>query len=177
MPKPGRLTVVAPGSGEISASAAARQMHLSAQAVGIWCAKPGAPVRREGARVIVQWPELMRWRERELCRQAVDEALRKVKPAVGDGHWADRKGEADARRAELDVARMESSMVLVDEAASVTERIFADLRAKLMPFARTVSPTLLGAKTIVEMEQRLHPAIARLMRTLSAVGEPVDEAA
>ena len=65
--------------GEESAATAARYLGLTAQAVGMWAKRPGAPARVDGKRVWVQWPAFARWREEELCRQRVEEATKALR--------------------------------------------------------------------------------------------------
>lgn len=174
-----------PEPGEILASQAAEFMGLTAQAVGQWTAKPDAPVRRTGTRVFVRWPAFARWREQELCRQAAHEAtaqMRKQLDAKSGGDPMHRRMIADARKAEIEVEQLERSMVRVEDAAAVTEKLLTDLRAALVPFPRTAAAKLIGAKSVIEMEQRLHREVVRIMNVLAsptlgeASSEPAEEA-
>jgi hypothetical protein len=146
-------------------------MGLTAQAIGQWTIKAGAPARREGSRVFVQWPQFARWREQELCKQAVAEAtagMRRQLDAKGKGNWVDRKGMSEARKAEIEVELLERSVVTIEEASAVTEKLLTDLRGVLVPLPRTAAPKLVGAKTVVEMEQRLHAEVVRLMEVMAS---------
>lgn len=88
---------------EVSASQAAERLGLTKQAIGLWCAKPGAPVRKEGTRVFVRWPDFARWREQELQAAA-------KKPEAEQGSLADRRAEAETRAAEIALARAELAL-------------------------------------------------------------------
>lgn len=117
---------------EILASEAAGRLGLTNQAIGQWTVKPGAPVRRAGARVYVRWPEFARWRELELVVAA--------KKAVPQGGFVERRLAAEARTAEIamelrEIELAERRAQVVDvadyEAAlgTVLDRLTARLRA------------------------------------------------
>lgn len=128
-------------------------------------------MRKDGARVWLKWPAFARWREQELVKQGQTEAtaaMRKQLDAAQGGDPIGRKQRADARKAEIEVELLERSSVRIEEAAAVTEKVYTDLRAGLVPFPRTAAPKLIGAKTVIEMEQRLDAEVRRLMETLSA---------
>lgn len=180
-----RLEIVP--DGELLASDAAKRLEITKQSVGLWASKVGAPVRRDGNRVYVRWPDFMRWREEQLCRSAVEEATKKLRAqleaASGSkgGDPGQRLLEANARKAELDVAALEASMVRVVDAEAVVEKVFSDLRSQLIPFPRTAAPKLLGAKTLQDLESRLDTEVHRLMELLAGpvemVGSEQSEAA
>lgn len=170
---------VGPDSNEISATDGAKRLGLTAQAVGQWASRPGAPARKIGTRVWLRWPDFARWRETELCRTAIEEATKKLREQLDamnspKGNPRSRLDEAMARKAEIEVEELERTRILITEAAAVTEKAFTDLRAKLVPFPRTAAPKVLGAKTVVEMEQRLHKEIAKLMAALAESPVPVE---
>lgn len=119
-------------AGEITASQAAERLGLTKQAIGLWTAKPGAPVRKTGTSVFVRWPDFARWREQEL----VDGA----KKAAPQGTFAERRAEADARAAEiqvelreLELAERRGEVVAVADyeaaLATILDRLTARLRA------------------------------------------------
>lgn len=87
---------------EILATEAAKHLGLTNQAIGQWCVKPGAPVRKAGRKVWVRWPDFARWREQELVKQA--------KREQPQGDFVKRRQEAEARRAEIDVERGELAL-------------------------------------------------------------------
>jgi hypothetical protein len=125
--------------GEISASQAAERLGLTKQAIGIWSAKAGAPVRRDGTRVYVRWPDFARWREEELVAGAKREAP--------SGSFTERRQAAEARAAEVSLARAElalerelgESVAVTDYGAAlgaVLDRLTAGLRGMPAEFAR-----------------------------------------
>jgi hypothetical protein len=137
----------------------------------MWAKRPGAPARVDGKRVWVQWPAFARWREEELCRQRVEEAtkaLRAQLDARQEGDPLMRKLEGEARKIEIEVEMLERSRVKVEDADAVVAKMLTDLRAAMLPFPRVAAPRLLGAKTVQELEQRLHGLVVRLMETLAA---------
>jgi len=157
----------------VSATELARRLAITAQSLGMWAKRPGAPVRVDGRRVWCRDGEFQRWREQELSRQAVDAATRGMREqldALQGGDPMIRKLRADARKAEIEVELLERSAVRLEEASAVAEKLCTDLRAVLVPFPRTAAPKLLGAKTVVELEQRLHREVVRLMEILAAPG-------
>jgi hypothetical protein len=118
---------------EILATEAAQHLGLTNQAIGQWCAKPGAPVRKEGRKVWVRWPDFARWREQQLVSQAKKEAAPK-------GSFVERKLAAEARSAEIQMerdeialAREQSEALAVEDYENaigvVIDRLTARLRA------------------------------------------------
>lgn len=180
MPSRMKASTPKPLPGEISASEAAERLGITANAVGQWTVKPGAPARKEGTRSFVQWPAFARWREQELCKQAAAEAtegMRRQLDAAQGGDPMRRKLKADARKAEIEVELLERSAIPVEDALHHTEKLLTALRAGLVPFPRTAAPKLIGAKTVVDLEQRLHREMVRLMDALSAPTFGIDAAA
>lgn len=123
---------------EILAHVAAERLGLTKQAIGQWCAKPGAPVRKAGTRVMVRWPDFARWREQEL--------LSKAKKDTPTGSFAERKLMAEARSAEIDVergelalARERSESLGIDDyetaIGTILDRLSARLRAMPVRFS------------------------------------------
>ena len=165
--QPARSTARA---GEISAAECARRFGITASALGLWTKRVGAPVRIEGRSVWCQWPGIARWREQELCRQAVAEATRSYRTAQATGQPRDpldRKLEADARKAEIEVERLEHQTVNVADAVALFDAVMTNVRAVLMPFARVVAPKVVACDTIVSVEQALHREVVRVMQQMA----------
>lgn len=149
----------------------ARRLAITAQGLGMWTKRPGAPVRIVGRRVWVRDGEFQRWREQELARQAVDEATRAMRQqleAIQGGDPMVRKMRADARKAEIEVELLERSAVHVEEAVEIISKTLTDLRSVMVPFPRVAAPKLLGCKTVIELEQALHREVVRMMELLAA---------
>jgi hypothetical protein len=160
-----------PMPGEISAAECAKRLGITAQSLGMWAKRPGAPARVDGKRVWVQWPSIARWREEELCRQRVEEAtkaLRAQLDARQDGDPMMRKLEGEARKIEIEVEMLERSRIKVEDADAVVAKMLTDLRSAVLPFPRVAAPKLLGAKTVQELEQRMQVLVVRLLEHLSA---------
>ena len=116
----------APAAAEVLASEAAKRLHMSAQGLGLWTTRPGAPIRKEGSRVWVQWPAFMRWREQELVRVAVQEAT------PGDLETArTRVANAQAELAELEVAKARGEVVSIADYETALARVLDRLTARL----------------------------------------------
>ena len=79
-----------------------------------------------------------------------------------------RKAAADARLAEIKVAREEGQLVTIEDSARLVEGLLSDLRAQLITLPQRVAPSLVGAKTVVEVQTRLDQAIAEMMTNMSA---------
>lgn len=153
---------IAPASGEVLASEAAKRLDMSAQALGLWTARPGAPVRRDGARVWVQWPAFMRWREQELVRVAVQDAN------PGDLDTArTRKANAEAELAEMEVAKARGEVVSVADYEQALARVLDRLTARLR--AMPVRLAHLGP----EAEAAAEAEAERIVVELSAFDEDV----
>jgi len=136
-------------SGEIPSAEAAKRLCVTQQALGMWTNRPGAPVRRDGTRVWVRWPEFMRWREQELVRVAVADAN------PGDLDTArTRKANAEAELAEIDVAKARGEVVSVADyeaaLARVLDRLTARLRAMPVRLAHLGTEAELAAETEAE---------------------------
>jgi hypothetical protein len=127
-------------------------------------------VRIEGRSVWCQWPSIARWREQELCRQAVTEATRSYRTLQATGRSKDpvsRKQEAEARKAEIEVEHLEHTTVHVLDAVALFEAVLTNIRGMLMPFARVVAPKVVACDTIVSVEQVVHREMVRVMQQLA----------
>lgn len=88
---------------------------MTKQAIGLWCKKPGAPVRIDGARMYLRWPDFARWREDELKRGGGEKD-----DTTGTAHQ--RRALADARNAEIALARNELALAReLGDSVSVTD--------------------------------------------------------
>jgi hypothetical protein len=124
--KSATVRVVAPTSGEILASECARRLGITAQSVGTWAVRPGAPARAVGANVLIQWPAFARWREDQLVRQAKEEA---APPSLIEAQT--RRAVAQAKAAELDLAEREGQLVTVADYETALGRLLDRLMARL----------------------------------------------
>jgi hypothetical protein len=165
----GKTTETDPNRSEISASAAATNLGITAQALGQWAKRSGAPVRVEGRRVYVQWPAFARWREEALIAEATKALREQLADKANNprGTARERLDQASARTAEINLELLEGSVIRVEEAEGVVEKLCSSLRAVLIPFPRRWAPELITATTVLEMETRLDKAIAKTMEGLA----------
>jgi phage terminase Nu1 subunit (DNA packaging protein) len=147
---------------EISATDAASRLGLTAQAIGQWTAKSGAPARREGARVFVQWPAFARWREEQLIAKAREEER------SGDyERERTRKMAAEASIAELELAKLQGELVTVTDYGEALGRVLDRLTARLRALPLRLSHIGTDAETAAEAE------IERVITELNAFDEDV----
>ena len=162
MPKPSKSADIGQQPGEISAGEASKRLGMTAQAIGQWCSRPGAPARRIGQRVWVRWPDFARWREQELVRQARADAA----PVSLDDARA-RKANAEAELAELDVAKARGEWVSVADYERALGRILDIEVARLR--ALPVRLAYLGQA----VEAAAEAEIERVIVEMSAFDEDV----
>jgi phage terminase Nu1 subunit (DNA packaging protein) len=144
--------------GEITAAEAARRLGMTSQALGVWCTRPSAPVRKEGRNVLVQWPAFARWREREL----IDEAM------PGDLETArTRKANAEAELAEIEVAKARGEVVLVADYEQALGTILDRLTARLRGLPVQLASAGPDAEALAETE------VERIIVELSQFDEDV----
>lgn len=113
--------------GEVSATEMAKRLEMTPQSLGMWCKRPGAPVRVDGTRVWVRAAEFLRWREKELVTQALKEAA----PTVSLDEARTRKALAEAEMVEIEVARARGEVVSVEDSAKVLGTVLDRLTARL----------------------------------------------
>lgn len=167
-PKKARAKAPKPEAGEITASAAAERLGLTKQAIGLWTAKPGAPVRREGTAVFVKWPDFARWREQELLREKKQEEPK--------GSWAQRQLEAEARSAEIrlemqtiELAKKRAEAVSPEDYGAALGVVLDRLTARL----RGLPPRL--SHFGPEVEAAIEAETERIVEELAAWDEDVIE--
>jgi hypothetical protein len=112
---------------EIPANEGAKRLGLTAQAVGQWASRPGAPARKDGTRVWLIWPDFARWREGELVKQAKAE----LAPTVSLAEARTRKALAEAELAELEVAKSRGEFVAVADYAKALARVINLVTARI----------------------------------------------
>lgn len=102
---------------------------MTPQSLGMWCKRPGAPVRVDGTRIWVRAGEFLRWREKELVHQA----LKDLAPTVSLDEARTRKALAEAEMVEIEVAKARGEVVSVEDSAKaigvVLDRLTSRLRS------------------------------------------------
>lgn len=88
-----------------------------------------------------------------------------------------RKTAAEARLAELELARLEGSMLTVEDAAREVDALLDRLRSVLLSFTSRHAHLLVGKRTIPEVAAVLDPAVGDLMAALVEAGTVTEEAA
>jgi phage terminase Nu1 subunit (DNA packaging protein) len=171
MPKAKPNPTVRPQTDEIRAAEAAARLGLTAQAIGQWAAKSGAPVRKDGTALWLKWPAFARWRE----EQQVKNALAELAPTVSLDEARTRKALAEAELAELDVAKARGEFVSVADFEAALARVLDRLMARLRAMPLRLSHLGVDAETAAEAE------IERVITELhgfdeDVLDEPADEA-
>jgi hypothetical protein len=159
-----------PAAGEITLADAAARLHMTGQGIGQWTARPGAPIRKDGQRVFVQWPAFMRWREQELVRVAVNNAN------PGDIETARaRKASADAELAEIEVAKARGHVVAVADYEEALGRILDREMARLR--ALPVRLAHLGTAVEDAAEKEVEQIIVEMSQyDADVIDEPMESA-
>lgn len=129
---------------------------MTANAVGMWASRPGAPVRKAGNRVWVQWPAFARWREQELVKQAKAE----VAPTVSLDEARTRKALAEAELAEMELAVRRGDFVAVSDYEAALARVLDRLMARLR--AMPVRLSHLGDECEAAVESEVEAVVVEL---------------
>jgi len=108
--------------------------------------------------------------------QKVAEAVADAGPNTLDAQRT-RKTAAEARLAELELARLEGQMVTVEEAGRVLDKMLDQLRSVLLSFTSRNAHKLVGRKSIPEVSAILDTAVHELMATLVETGNETEEEA
>lgn len=149
---------------------AARRLGMSPQALGGWVIRPGAPIKRSGSNVLVEWPSFARWRESELVRQA------KAEMAPGDiDESKARKIAAEAALAELELAKARGELLAVDDWTKATAAILDRVRARIVALPGRLAPLVTGITTLPAAVAAIEPVVAEVLAELAAGGPPIFE--
>lgn len=124
----------------VSSHEAGRRLGITAQSVGVWMKKPGAPVGIKGARTVCLWPRFPRWYVEQLVASAKRESAGKR----SSDDPRDRKDNADADLKELELAERKGQLVPREEA----EGWFADacmrVRGRLLSLPHHIASRVVG---------------------------------
>lgn len=146
-PKPRQSVTKRAPLEEITTSEGARRLGLTAQSIGQWTARPGAPVRPIGNRMMIEWPAFARWREQEMVSKAKADA---TPPTLSDA--LTRKAVAQARLAEMDAALREGELVTLADYETALGRVLDHLMAALRAMPVRLSHLGPEAEAAVEAE-------------------------
>lgn len=139
----------------MSATQAAERLGITAQAIGMWARRPGAPVRFEGRRTWLEWPAFARWREAELLAEATRDAQpRSLEEA------RIRKALAEAELAEIEVAKSRGEYVAVEDYERAVGVVLDRVTARL----RSLPPRLerFGVEVESVLEREIEAVIAEM---------------
>jgi DNA-binding transcriptional MerR regulator len=146
-----------------STQEAADAIGITAQSLGTWATRPGAPVQtaKNGTRRFF-WPDFPRWREQQLLKTEREAAKPKT---LADAE--DRYESARALKMEMEVAELSGELVRAEDAAEEVDKMLAQLRAQLLTLPQRHAPGLVGCKTIPEVSAKLEAAIREALEALS----------
>lgn len=142
-------------------AAAARVLGITAQAVGMWAARPGAPVHREGGRAWLIWPDFPRWRERELLAQVRAES----KPKSRDDAEK-RLAAAKAELAELELEEKRGTLARRSDVEAAVRGDYERVRARLLSLPAKAAPALVGMKRAVDIQLALEGYVEEVVAEL-----------
>ena len=132
----------------------------------------GMPVSSADGKRLYDAPACIAW-----YRDAkVAEAVAEVGPDDFDTQRT-RKTAAEARLAELELAKQEGRVVAVEDAAREVDALLDRLRAVLLAFTSRKAHLLVGRKSIPEVSGVLDGAVQELMAALVEAGTTTEEAA
>lgn len=149
---------------------AADRLGLTRQAIGVWAAKPGAPVTSDNGTTLVLWPAFARWRE----TQMVEKAVRDTAPTVSLDEARTRKALAEAELAELEVAKARGDFVAVADYETALGRSLDRVTARLR--AMPVRLSSYGAEVEAAVESEVEAVIVELSQMdADVLDEPAEE--
>lgn len=134
---------------------------MTAQALGVWAVRPDAPVRLRGRRREYQWPAFPRWRERELTRQARDEARPKDRNEAEE-----RLASAKAQLAEVELEEAKHNTCTREQHEAAVGALLERVRAQALSLGPKWGPRCVGLKTTPEAVARLEEAARDLLHEL-----------
>ena len=148
-----------------------RRLGLTGRHVYRLAEEPNFPMdKSRKGRDRVPWPEANHWYIEHRLRSA--ESRRR--PKTIDQSRAS-KLEAEARIAQMEAAKFEGTLILLEHHEEVVGELLATLRAGLAAVPGSWAPRLVGCKTIQEVAARLQPLIAETITGLAAEVEDLDE--
>lgn len=150
------------GKEQISQREAGRRLGLTAQSLGQWRKRPGAPAGLKAGKPVYLWPDFPRWREAELVRQA------KLEAAPVDFEEARaRKMAAEASLAELELARERGQLIPIELHGSRLARILERIRSRLVALPGSLAPRLVGLDAASEAQGIISGSVAAVLKELS----------
>lgn len=153
---------------------AATRIGKTAQAIGIWMKRPGAPVEIVGGKTYCVWPDFPNWREKELEKQVRSESRQEDRPTELNEAVL-RRAIADAVIAELAAAEKERTQLHVGVHEEVVGTLCDRLRGALVNMPSNYAVELERAGVPADQAQAILERISEdLTATLRASVEEDD---
>jgi len=143
---------------EVSMNDAAENLGMTAQAVGVWATKPGAPVLMKGGRRYALWPAFPIWYRQQLQKD------REKKPDFEDARA--RKTQAEAELAEIELEAKRGEVVTVQAYRDELRGVVTNIRAQLLAVPGRYAPRTAGLATLPESQRAWDAAVRDIMREL-----------
>lgn len=149
----------------------ARRLGLTSRHVYRLVEEPGFPLdKSRKGRDRVPWPDANLWYIEHRIRQ---ERSRHKPKNLDESRAA--KLEAEARIAQMEAARVEGTLIFLEDHERSVSSLLEVLRSGLQAAPGTWAPHLVGAKTIAQASARLLPLVHELVESLRTEVEGLDE--
>ena len=150
---------------------AAKRIGKTAQAIGVWMKRPGAPVVSTGGKTYCVWPDFPNWREKELEKQVRSESRQDDRPKeLSDA--IRRRAIAEAVIAELAAAEKERTLLHVGVHEEVVGTFCDRMRGALVNMPSNYAVDLERAGVAADAAQSILERISEdLTATLRATVE------
>ena len=148
------------GDEEVSMNEAAYRLGMTAQSVGVWATKEGAPVVLKAGRRYAVWPSFPEWYRQQLLAD-------RAKPADFE-EAKTRKIAAEAELAEYELEQARGRFVAVEDLDGRVGPVFDMIRAKLTSLPGRAGPRVLGAKDLATVVATLEAEVSAVLAELSA---------
>lgn len=153
-------------------SALAKHFAVARRTVIDWCARPNFPAKREDGSFDVE--AIAAWRADRLAATGQD-------PAPADdsklAYWRVRKERALARRKELELRRLQESLIEVDEVVRLLSRHVSEARthlAQLPDYLASLLPKM-APKAKREMRALIEARVLMIETTLAEIPASLEE--
>ena len=142
----------------MSASEAGRRLGITAQAIGIWGAKNGAPVKLVTGKLLYQWPQFPRWREALIKTE-------REKP-LDLAEAQKRSATARAEMDEMERDKMREELVPRAEVRQHWSSGLATIRAQLLAVPGRFAVRTVGLKSLPESQRQWDVAVRDILADL-----------
>ena len=137
---------------------AAYRLGMTAQAIGIWATKSGAPVVMRRGRRWAQWPAFPEWYRQQISRPAAPADLDEAKA---------RKLAAEAELAEYQLAQARGEFIAVADLEAKIGPVFDVFRAKLLALPGRLAPEVVACRALPDARGLLERELATVLRELA----------